>query len=86
MAENLELINLRIAQQGQILEQYRGSMYNQELRFSLLVKILEEKGVMIAEEFEKRWPIYLKNDIGVIGPDGAMEGSLRVKFYNEGGN
>jgi hypothetical protein len=84
MAESTELLSLRIAQQGQIIEQYRMSIYNIELRMTLLVKMLEEKGTFIKEEFDKRWPVFLKNDVGVPGPDGIMEGSLKVKFYNGG--
>jgi hypothetical protein len=84
MAENTELLSLRLAQQGQIIDQYRMNIYNIELRMSLLIKMLEEKGTFIKEEFEKRWPVFLKNDVGIIGPDGVMEGSLKVKFYNGG--
>jgi len=84
MAESAELLSLRLAQQGQIIDQYRMNIYNIELRMSLLIKMLEEKGTFIKEEFEKRWPVFLKNDVGVTGPDGIMEGSLRVKFYNGG--
>jgi len=46
--------------------------------------MLEEKGLMSSDEFEARWPLYLKNDVGVVGQDGIMEGSLKVKFYNGG--
>ena len=42
---------------------------------------MEEKGIFAKEEFDKRWPLYLKNDIGMVGPDGIMEGSLCIKFY-----
>jgi hypothetical protein len=52
-----------------------------ELRFNLIVKILEEKGIILQGEFDKRWPVFLKNDIGVPGSDGLMEGSLKVSFY-----
>jgi len=73
---------LRFNQVGQMLDEYRMKIYNLELRINLLVKILEEKGIMAGGEYEKRWPIYLKNDIGVIGPDGVMEGgTLKIKFY-----
>lgn len=74
-------LNLKMSQQGQILEQYRVNIYNLELRFNLLAKMLEEKGLFSQGEYEKRWPIFLKNDVGVPGPDGVMEGSLRVTFY-----
>jgi len=84
MAESIELLSLRSAQQGQILDQYRMNMYNTELRLSLLVKIMEEKGVLTQGEFEKRWPIFLKNDVGVLGPDGIMEGMLKINFYDGG--
>lgn len=81
MAESSELMSLRLGQQGQILEQYRAESYNASLRFTLLLKMLEEKGVMVKGEFDTRWPLYLKNDVGVIGPDGVMEGSIRVTIY-----
>lgn len=81
MPENLETLSLKIGQLSQIVDQYRVSIYNLELRHNLLVKILEEKGIMVPEEFGKRWPIFLKNDIGIQGPDGIMEGSLKVSFY-----
>ena len=78
---NIELTSLRINQQQQVLEQYRVNIYNMELRFKLLNQMLEEKGIMAKDEFEKRWPLYLKNDIGVLGPNGQMEGSLKVTMY-----
>lgn len=83
MAESIEILSLRQGQQGQILEQYRSGAYNSDLRFTLLLKMLEEKGVMAKGEFDTRWPLYLKNDVGVVGPDGQMEGSLRVTFFGE---
>lgn len=81
MTEKNEILTLRQAQQAQILDQYRASIYNLELRFGLLIKMLEEKGVLAGGEYDKRWPLYLKNDVGVLGPDGIMEGSLRITFY-----
>jgi hypothetical protein len=81
MADNLENIKLQMSQIGQIVEQYRTSIYTMELRHNLLVKMLEEKGQMATGEFNTRWPLYLKNDVGVIGPDGAMQGSCVVHFY-----
>jgi hypothetical protein len=78
---DLELLNLRTAQQSQVLEQYRMNIYTMELKWNLLLKMLEEKGVLARDEFEKRWPLYLNNDVGAIGPDGAMEGSIKIKFY-----
>ena len=83
MAETLEMLTLRTAQQGQILEQYRADIFNLQLRQNLVVKILEEKGTLAQGEFEQRWPLYLKNDVGVVGSDGIMEGSLRVSWYGE---
>ena len=56
MADNTELLTLKVNQQTQILEQYRMDIYNMELRFSLLVKMVEEKGIFAGGEFEKRWP------------------------------
>lgn len=81
MSEDIERLNLRTTQQSQILDQYRSNIYNLDLRFGLLLKMLEEKGVLSPGEFEKRWPLYLSNDIGAIGPDGIMEGSCRVTLY-----
>jgi len=82
-AKALEQAMLINNQQQQILDQYRMSIYNLELRVNLLNKILEEKGVMVKEEFNQRWPIYLKNDIGAIGPSGRMEnGELKITMYN----
>ena len=81
MAENIELLSLRINQQTQVLEENRMAMYNQELRLALLIKILEEKGVLVAGEFDKRWPLYLKNDVGAMGPGNIMEGSLKQNLY-----
>jgi hypothetical protein len=83
MAETLESLNMRTAQQGQIIDQYRVNIYNTELRFELLVKMLEEKGIFVKGEFEKRWPLYLKSEIGVIGEGGVMSGSMRTTFYGE---
>jgi len=73
--------NLKFNQVGQMLDQYRMNIYNLELRQNLLIKLLEEKGTFIAGEYERRWPQYLKNDVGVVGENGQMEGSLRVKMY-----
>ena len=81
MADDTNMLNLKLNQQNQILDQYRMTMYNQDLRHELVVKMLEEKGIFSGDEFKNRWPIYLKNDIGVVGPNGMMEGTLRVKFY-----
>ena len=86
MADSNELLSLRIAQMNQIIDQYRMNIYNLDLRISLVIKMMEEKGVFANQEFEKRWPLFLKNDVGAIGPDGVMEGSLKVHFYNAGGN
>lgn len=81
MAENNELLTLRTNQQSQILDQYRGNIYTLELRLNLIIKMMEEKGIFAPEEFERRWPLFLKNDIGMVGPDGKMEGSLKTHFY-----
>ena len=84
MAESIDVLSLRTAQQNQILKQFRASTYNDELRFSLLLKILEEKKILVPGEFDNRWPMYLKNEVGVVGPDGVMEGNLIVHWYGEG--
>lgn len=86
MSEDLERLNLRTAQQSQILDQYRMNIYNLELRINLVIKMMEEKGVFASGEFDKRWPLYLSNDIGAIGANGMMEGSLKVTLYGEGDN
>jgi hypothetical protein len=81
-AKVLEQVQLIINQQQQIVEQYRVSIFNSELQIKLLIKLLEEKGTLVKDEFNQRWPMYLKNDIGVIGPDGRMEGTLKVTMYD----
>jgi len=81
MPESLEIISLRTGQLSQIQDQFRVEVYNLQLKVDLLIKMMEEKGQLAQEEFGKRWPLYLKNNIGVLGPDGMMEGSLSVKFY-----
>lgn len=81
--ESNELLSLRSAQQNQILDQYRVTMYNQDLKLNLIIKLLEEKGVFVPGEFDNRWPLFLKNDIGAIGPDGIMEGTLKIHFYEK---
>ena len=86
MAGDTNMLNLKLNQQNQVLDQYRMNIYNLELRFKLIIKMLEEKGLMSSDEFEARWPLYLKNDVGVVGQDGLMEGSLKVHFYNGGNN
>lgn len=83
MAENNELLTLKTNQQSQILDQYRGNIYNLELRVSLIIKMMEEKGIFTQGEYENRWPLFLKNDIGMVGPDGKMEGTLKIHFYPE---
>lgn len=82
--ESTELLSLRSAQQNQILDQYRMNIYNIDLRINLIIKMMEEKGIFVAGEFDKRWPLFLKNDVGAIGPDGIMAGSLKTHFYGEG--
>ena len=81
MAESLDILSLRLGQLAQVLDQFRVETYNQQLKMTLLIKILEEKKILSQGEFDKRWPLYLKNDVGVIGPDGMMEGSLNINFY-----
>lgn len=79
---NPQFLNLQLAQMNQIIEQYRVNMYNMELRFNLLLKMVEEKGMFVAGELDKRWPLFLKNDVGVPGPDGVMEGTLKTHLYS----
>jgi hypothetical protein len=81
-AQALEQGQLIANQQQQILDQYRLSIFNAELKINLLIKMLEEKGIMAKDELNKRWPLYLKNEIGALGPDGRMNGELKVTMYN----
>jgi hypothetical protein len=83
MADSPDILSLKIAQVSTVLEQYRATLYNIELRHNLLIKMMEEKGLIAPEEFEKRWPLYLKNTVGVVGQDGVMEGNLKVRIYGE---
>lgn len=81
MAESNETLSLKINQLAQITEQNRVAIYNLELKNALLIKMLEEKGLMAISEFEKRWPLYLRKDVGVVGQDGVMDGFLKTTFY-----
>jgi hypothetical protein len=81
--QSLDLALLRTNQQQQILDQYRSNIYNLELKLTMVGKMLEEKSLLAKDEIEKRWPLYLKNDVGVIGPNGLMEGRLKVTFYGK---
>jgi len=83
-AQALEMTVLRDNQQQGVIDQYRVNIYNLELKQELLIKMLEEKGIFAKEELARRWPLYLRNEVGVIGPEGKMEGSLKVTFYDEG--
>jgi hypothetical protein len=77
----LEVSQLRDNQVNQTLEQYRMDLYQSGLKFDLLLKILMEKGIFVKDEFDKRWPLYLKNDVGVMDPNGKIQGELKVTFY-----
>jgi hypothetical protein len=77
----LEMSRLAGTQTEQTMDQYRMNIYQEGLKFNLLLKMLAEKGIFAQEEFEKRWPLFLKNDVGVLGPDGRMEGTLKVTMY-----
>jgi len=81
MSDDSNLINLKLNQHNQVLDQYRMNFFNLELKCNLIIKMLEEKAIFSAGEFEKRWPLFLKNNVGVAGPDGSMEGSLKITFY-----
>lgn len=81
MPESTESLGLRLNQYIQIIDQYRTTIYTLELKQKLLVKMMEEKGYVTKGEFDNRWPQYLKNDVGVMGPDGKMEGNVLVNFY-----
>ena len=82
-AQVIENSILRDQQQQQTIDQYRVNIFNIELKSDLLIKMLEEKGIMAHEELAKRWPLYLKNDVGVLEPDGRMSGELKVTKYGE---
>jgi len=81
MPESLEILSLKTGQLFQINDQARIETYNLQLKLDLLFKMMEEKGLMVSGEFDKRWPLYLKNDVGAVGPDGMMEGRCTVNFY-----
>ena len=81
MPESLDILSLRTGQLAQIQDQFRYELYHLQLKVDLMIRMLEEKGQMVKGEFDKRWPLYLKNDVGAIGPDGVMEGSCKVTFY-----
>lgn len=85
MPESLEILSLRTGQLSQVQDQFRVEVYNLQLKFELLIKMMEEKGLMANGEFDKRWPLYLKNNVGVLEPNGMMEGSLKVTFYGVDG-
>ena len=76
-------VALNLSYHKQLVDRLRIQNYHQDLRIKLLVKMLEEKGIMASDELEKRWPLYLKKDIGAVGQDGIMEGTLKVTFFNE---
>jgi hypothetical protein len=84
--QSIEMLMLGINQQQQIIDQYRVNIYNLELKTNLLIKMMEEKGIFAVSELDKRWPLYLKNDIGVIDQNGVMSGNIKVTFYGEKGN
>jgi predicted transcriptional regulator YheO len=78
----IEQANLRFTQISQTENQTRQEMFNTQTRFDLLVRMLEEKGIMANGEFQKRWPLYLKNVVGVADSDGIMRpGKPKVTFY-----
>jgi len=81
LIQKSDLTQLTFNQQQQILDQYRVNIYTLELKVDLLIKMMEEKGVWAKDEFNKRWPLYLKNDVGIIGQDGKMQGEMKVTFY-----
>jgi hypothetical protein len=78
-----DINSLKFNQQQQILDQYRMNIYNSDLKFNLLLKMMEEKGLMAKDEFNKRWPLYLKSDVGVIDESGRMKGELKISFYGK---
>jgi len=76
-------VALTFSYHKQLIDRLRNSTNEDDLKLSLLIKMLEEKGVIAVGEVDKRWPQYLKHDVGAIGPDGKMSGTLSVRFYNE---
>jgi hypothetical protein len=85
MPESIESLSVRLGQMTQILDEYRVGIFTLDQKLSLLIKMLEEKHLMATGEFDKRWPIYLKSEVGILGSDGVMEGSLKVTFYGQEG-
>lgn len=75
-------ISLMVSYQKQVIDKLRLQAYQNELKFKLLLKMLEEKGFMAKEELAKRWPHHLQYDVGSITANGKMEGNLKVNFYN----
>lgn len=84
-AKALEQMQLIFNQQQQIIDQYRVSIFNSELQIKLLIKLLEEKGTTAKDEFNHRWPQFLKTDVGVLDQaTGKMDGVLKVTMYDGG--
>jgi hypothetical protein len=83
LKKEIETNNLRFTQIQQTIEQYRSNIFNLELRSNLLTKMMEEKGLFAKDEFQKRWPLYLRNDVGVPGPNGIMDGEPKITFYGK---
>lgn len=77
----IDMLKMQFMKQQQISDQYRYSIYILELKNSLLIKMLEEKNLMAKDELEKRWPLYLKNDVGAQDQNGHMAGLLKVTKY-----
>ena len=71
-----------ISTHDRIIEEYRTQIYTLELNNRLLIKMLEEKCIMAKEEMATRWPLWMENDVGVIGSNGKMKGELQVHFYD----
>lgn len=67
----------------QLIDKMRIQQYNMELKQQLLIKMLEERKILADNELDRRWPQYLISDIGALGPEGKMEGVLKVTFFGD---
>jgi hypothetical protein len=82
MDQTLLGLGLGYQQQQGINEEYRRQIFFLEHKVNMLCKMLGETNVMAKDAVETRWPLYLENDVGVVGQDGKMKGSVKVTFYD----
>ena len=60
----------------------RGNLEVIRLKLALLRVMLSERGVLRETEWNQKWPRYLRNDVGIQEPNGKMQGSLKIHFYD----